>query len=327
MAEEATKGTEELKKIRLKQAMKTLKELDAVELEDVMLGAETELADRESVDKVEWKHISEYEDEIRESIKWWGKVGGLSTGLPSLDAILGGLRDGQTYLIAGESNNGKSALAAQIAVNVSKQYKVGYISLEMLPGDNGARINHMNGGNAENIKLDGMDIYFQSTTQISYKDLAPLFAKAKEMGIKLMMLDYLQFLGRSLTMEEVGKMSQVIKNLAMEYKMPFIVIVSLRKGQVRKWVDITMDDLMGPSAIGYDSDNVVVVSRQNLECEYDDDHVYVKVLKLRNMRKTKKNEFMWYDWNDTKITEPLMPLHLMVENGELSDDGKLSTGK
>lgn len=322
----AEQDAEKLKQIRLNSAKKLLGDLSDVDLEEFTLGAEQELAKRDPLAAPEWRHIDEYKEEIEEAIKNWGKVGGISTGLPSLDATIGGLRKGQTLLIAGESNNGKSALAAQIAVNVSKQSKVGYISLEMLPGDNGARINHMNGGS-----LDGLDIYFQSTTDIDYKHLDPLFKQAKEQGFELMMLDYLQFLGRDLSQDEVAKMSKTIKKVAIKYQLPFIVIVSLRKGQQRKWTDITLDDLMGTSAIGYDSDNTIVVSRQDLDNNYDEDHVYIKVLKLRNMKKTKDNQYLVYDWNDTRVTEPVVPLHLMnpanqVE-GNISDDGKLSTGK
>lgn len=314
-------AAEKLKQMRLKQAMRTLGDLEPTELEDIMVGAELELAKHDPTTPVTWKHIKEYEGEIKEAIKTWGKVGGVSTGLPSLDAVIGGLRKGQTFLIAGESNQGKSALAAQIAVNVSKHHKVGYISLEMLPGDNGARINHMNGGTEKDIKLDGMDIYFQSTTDIDYKHLDPLFKEAKAMGMEVMMLDYLQFLGRGMNIDEVAKMSKAIKTVAMKYELPFIVIVSLRKGTARKWTDIGIDDLMGTSAIGYDADNTIVVSRLDMEGKFDEDSIYVKVLKLRNMKKTKDNEFLVYRWQDTKIMEPITPLHMMVSEGDINDEG------
>jgi replicative DNA helicase len=318
-------AAEQLKQMRLKSAMRTLKQLAPTELEDVILGAETELSQKAPTARVTWKHITEYKAEIAEAVKWWGKVGGISTGLPSFDAVIGGLRKGQTVLVAGESNNGKSALAAQIAVNVSKHHKVGYISLEMLPGDNGARINHMNGGDEHNINVDGLDIYFQSTTEITYKNLDSLFKEGKEMGMEVMMLDYLQFLGRGLNIDEVGAMSKAIKSVALKYELPFIVIVSLRKGQARRWTEIGLDDLMGTSAIGYDADNTIVVSRLDMENKYDEDHVYIKVLKLRNMRKTKQNEFLMFDWHDTKITEPIKPLHLMVMDGDITDEGKIVT--
>lgn len=302
-------------------------DLQAEQASDITLGGTAKAVTPSKPDEPDWKHINEYREDIEEAIRTWGKVGGVSTGLPSLDAVIGGLRKGQTVLVAGESNNGKSALASQIAVNVSRSHKVGYISLEMLPGDNGARINHMNGGTDKDIKLDGLNIYFQSTPDIDYRHLDPLFKKAKEQGFQLMMLDYLQFLGRDLTMDEVAKMSKTIKRVAIKYQLPFIIIVSLRKGQQRRWTDITLDDLMGTSAIGYDADNTVVVSRSDMEGNYDEDHIYLKVLKLRNMRKTKNNEYLMFDWKDTRITEPVVPLHLMNPehqvDGDITDDGRV----
>lgn len=325
---DAVEAQAQLKQMRYKSAMKSLKELAPEQVEDIMLGAEQELSVRTPTQRISWRHIKEYTSEITEAIRTWGKVGGISTGLPSLDATIGGLRNGQILLVAGESNNGKSALAAQMAVNISKTKKVGYISLEMMPGDNGARINHMNGGSNESLAIDGLDMYFQSTNKMTYRDLEPLIKQAKDEGIEIIFLDYLQFLGRNLTMEEVGKMSQTIKNLAIDYSIPFVVIVSLRKGTARKWTEIELDDLMGTSAIGYDADNTIVVSRKNLEAEYDEDGIYIKVLKLRNMKKTKDNQFLMFKWNDTRITEPVVPLHLLRQqtDGDINDKGEVVTG-
>lgn len=331
-AEANAKAAQELKAMRLKGAKRLLKELKPDELDDFLVATSQELAEKETVpsETIGWKHIKEYESEIQEAIKIWGKVGGISSGLPTLDSVIGGLRPGQTYLIAGESNNGKSALAAQMAVNISKEHKVGYISLEMMPGDNGARINHMNGGDSDTLRIDGLDIYFQSTPAITYKHLKPLFEQAKEEGMEVIFLDYLQFLGRSLTIDEVGKMSQVIKNLTMEYGLPLVVIVSLRKSNGgRKWSDITLEDLMGTSAIAYDADNVVLVSRRDMNDEFDDEHMFVKVLKLRNMEKTKDNEFLWFTWHKTRITEEKVSLAIVrqSERDELpvKDIDELST--
>lgn len=315
--------------MRLKGAKKLLKELKPDELDDFLVATSQELAEKDkSEEGISWKHITDYETEIKDAIKIWGKVGGLSTGLPTLDNVIGGLRAGQTYLIAGESNNGKSALAAQIAVNISKAHKVGYISLEMMPGDNGARINHMNYGDATTLAIHGMDIYFQSSPMLTDKQIRPLFEQAKEMGIEVIFLDYLQFLGRGMTNEEVSRLSQLLKRLSMEYALPLVVIVSLRKSNGgRKWSDISLEDLMGTSAIAYDADNTIVVSRQDMEGEFDDEHIYVKVLKLRNMRKTKDNEFLWFRWHDTRITEQGVPLSVIrardIPTGDITDEGEV----
>ena len=308
-----TKAQDELKRMRLNSAKRLLKDLKPVEIDDIVGEATKVLADKEAPQtSIGWRHIKEYEDEIKEAVSIWGKVGGVSSGLPTFDKVVGGLRPGQTYLIAGESNNGKSAIAAQMAVNISKSHKVGYISLEMMPGDNGARINHMNHGDDMTLNIDGLDIYFQNSPLLNEKQLRPLFEQAKELDFKVIFLDYLQFLGRGMTNEEVSRLSQTLKRLAMEYEMPLVVIVSLRKSNGgRKWYDISLEDLMGTSAIAYDSDNTVVVSRRDLNDEFDDKHVYLKVLKLRNMDKNKNNEFLWFNWDRTRISEVVVPLHII----------------
>ena len=323
----AERQQEERKRYNLKKAKGLLSELKPEELDDFLITTTEEIAKREPIEQVGWKHITDYGEEIKAAIKIWGKVGGISTGLPTLDGVVGGLRPGQTYLIAGESNNGKSALAAQMAVNISRSHKVGYISLEMMPGDNGARINHMNGGSESDIRIEGMDIYFQNSPMLTDKQIRPLFEQAKDEGMEVIFLDYLQFLGRGMTNEEVSRLSQLLKRLSMEYEMPLVVIVSLRKSVGgRKWYDISLEDLMGTSAIAYDSDNTIVVSRRDLNDEFDDEHIFVKVLKLRNMRKTKDNEFLWFNWNDTRITEEAVPLHIIrskIEAGDIDEHGKI----
>jgi replicative DNA helicase len=62
-----------------------------------------------------------------------GKAGrGLSTGLRDLDEVLGGLERGQGSVLAGRPSMGKTAIAVDLSLNVSKAgYGVFYVSLEM----------------------------------------------------------------------------------------------------------------------------------------------------------------------------------------------------
>jgi len=299
-----------------KQVVKHLSELEPETLEDLTIGAETELANRETEDKGTWTHITEITEEINEASKLWGKVSGISTGYPSLDAMIGGLKPGELLLVGGETNNGKSALAQNIAVNVAKEHTVGFITLEMLKTEAGSRLKYMNGG-----KLDDLDIMFQSEYQIDYRHLEPLFANAIEYGAKLMILDYLQYLGRGMTLDEVAKMSKMMKAMALKYKVPFIVIVSLRKSDggkfKRKWTDIEVEDLMGTSAIGYDADIAMVASRKNLENEFESDRFYVKVIKSRNMPLDYDNRFLEFGWDNTRIIE--IPEDWIPKDSEIKD--------
>lgn len=307
MAKETERSEADAKRERAERQAKAvlnqLSDLKPEVLEDLTIGSEMELANRETAERGELTHIAEIHDEIVEASKLWGKVSGLSTGYPKLDAKTGGLKPGELILIGGETNNGKSALAQNIAVNVAKTGKgVLFITLEMQKTEAGSRVMYMNGG-----KIDDLNLMFQTEYQIDYRHLDALFENGIEVGVELVILDYLQYMGRGMTLEEVAKMSKLMKALALKYKVPFIVIVSLRKSDggkfKRKWTEIEVEDLMGTAAIGYDADISLIASRKNLENEYDTEHFYVKVVKSRNMPVDYDNRYLQFKWDKTRITE------------------------
>ena len=248
-------------------------------------------------------HISDLQDEITAEYTSWGKPKGLMTGFASLDRKLGGMGKGHVILIGGETSNGKSALAANIAVNVAKTKPVLFITLEMMKAEIGARIMHINDGS-----VSDLDMMFQSEHRITYKDVKPILQKARDMGkIQLVVLDYLQYLGRGMNEREVAIMSKEIKTLALEYEIPFMVIVSLRKSEggknKRKWTDIEIEDFMGTGSIGYDCDAALIASRKDIDNEFDTDHLWVKILKTRNAELNYDDRYIRYDWKGTRISE------------------------
>lgn len=307
MAEKTERSEAEARKERAeaaaKRVVKDLGELNPETLEDLTIGAEMELATRDEVEQGKLVHISDIANDIEEASKLWGKVSGISTGYPTLDAKIGGLKAGELILVGGETNNGKSALAQNIAVNVSKSGNgVLFITLEMQKTEAGSRIKHMNGGT-----IEGLDLMFQSEYQIDYRHLDKLFENGVGVGVKFVILDYLQYMGRGMTLEEVAKMSKLMKALALKYGIPFMVIVSLRKSDTgkfkRKWTDIEVEDLMGTSAIGYDADIALVASRKDLQNEYDSEALYVKVIKARNMDLNYDDRYLKFKWEKTRISE------------------------
>jgi replicative DNA helicase len=305
------------KERRAKLALKSLSQLDAEQIEDIIIGGEQELANRDVDEKGRLTHITDIEAEIDEAFKKWGQVSGISTGLPTLDAKIGGLKAGELLLIGGETNNGKSALAQNIAVNVARGHGVLFISLEMLMTEAGSRIKYMNGG-----KVDDLDLMFQSEYQIDYRHVDALFKNGIDAGVSLVVLDYLQYLGRGMTLDEVAKMSKLMKAMALKYKVPFIVIVSLRKSDggkfKRKWTDIEVEDLMGTSAIGYDADVAMVASRKDLDNTYNSDRFWVKIIKSRNMPLDYNDRFLSFKWEKTRITE--LPAGAWIPSAEDIND-------
>lgn len=271
------------------------------EIEEAVLERGLETPEETPADEI--VHISEMEEEIKKEYDSWGKIKGLRTGLPSLDEKIGGMGKGHVILIGGETSNGKSALAANIAVNVARTNPVLFITLEMRRAEIGSRIMHINHG-----KLDGLDMMFQSEHRLTYKDIKPLLKKAIEMGsVEMVVLDYLQYLGRGMTEKETAIMSKEIKTLALEFNIPFVVIVSLRKTEggrnKRKWTEIEIEDYMGTGAIGYDCDCAMIASRKNLNNEFDNDSLWVKILKTRNAKLDYDKRYIRFDWDQTRITE------------------------
>lgn len=256
-------------------------------------------------------HISEIEEEIKIEHDSWGKIRGLRTGLIGLDNKIGGMDKGHVILIGGETSNGKSALAANIAVNVSKNNPVLFITLEMRTAEIGSRIMHINNGS-----IDGLNLMFQAEHRLTYKDLKPLIQKAvyynedeknPDAGLKMVVLDYLQYLGRGMKPEEVAIMSKEIKTLALEFNIPFIVIVSLRKGEggkaKRKWTDIEIEDFMGTGSIGYDADTAMIASRKDKDNDFDEDGIWVKILKTRNSKLDWNDRYIRCEWEATRIKD------------------------
>ena len=252
-------------------------------------------------------HIAELREEIERASLTWGKPSGISTGYSELDKAIGGLNKGHVILIGGETSNGKSALASNIACNVAKEKNGGkgvlFITLEMLQEEIGARLRFINGGS-----IDDLNIMFQENYRIDWTDLEPIMIKAKQHGeVELVVLDYMQYLGRGMTLQEVAKMSKEFKSLALKYEVPFIIIVSLRKSEQgvnkRKWTMIEIEDFMGTGAIGYDCDIGLITSRKDEDNEYQKDKLFVKILKTRTTALDYDNRILEFDWNQTKITE------------------------
>ena len=297
---------EKLKRInqaKLKNAKRSINDLETEDIEDFIFAAEKELAVRDPVSNTdaELLHISEIIDEIEAESETRGKVAGISSGYKALDAMIGGFKKSEVTLVAGESNNGKSMIIANIAARIAMKHKVLYITLEMQPRKVGDRMKYALGGGRQ---YQDLDLVFQKTFTIDYRSLRPLFANAVADGAEIVILDYLQYLGVGMDNKEVAVMSRVCVGLSKEFDIPFVIVVSLRKsdGQ-RRWTSITKEDIMGTGAIGYDADNIILVSRQNTECEFDKEGVWFKHLKARDMPVDYDNPYLRLNWGNGRITE------------------------
>jgi replicative DNA helicase len=189
-----------------------------------------------------------------------GEITGVASGIYELDAMTHGLHGGQLVILAARPGVGKSTFALDIARNAAINHKqpVLFFSLEMGRAEIAMRLL-----SAES------DIYLQSMrkgtmSRDDWKKMAsvrgnisdaPLFiddspnltlveirAKArrlaKQLGLKLIVLDYLQLLSSGKKVEnrqqEVSEFSRSLKLLAKELGIPVIAISQLNRGAVDK---------------------------------------------------------------------------------------------
>lgn len=288
MAGKATESAEEkLKKqqdARLAMVMKELPELPSTTLSFLSTTANAELESREGehAESAELVKITDIREEIEEAENKQGRFGGLFTGLDMLDELIGGLKPSETTLVAGASNNGKSFLAAYMAATAARQTPTLFITLEMQPATLGARIKKM----MSEEDYNDLELYFQKTFRLDYRTVEPLIKNAYNNGVRAVFIDYLQYLGVGMKPDEVARISRMLSELTLTYNIPMVVVVSVRKQDTKsdkKWATTDLDDIMGTSAIGYDADNVIVVSRKDPENNYDSSGMWIKHIKSRNM--------------------------------------------
>lgn len=216
-----------------------------------------------------------------------GEFQGVATGFPDLDVRLGGLRPGTLTILAARPSMGKSAFAANIAVNVAFGYAktVLFISLEMSDLEIGDRILSAHSGvplsDMRNVptaaqseklvaamsELSKSKLLIDDSSSLSMTEIAAKCRRNKRKhGLDLVVIDYLQLIDpddkRRPREEQVSAISRRLKTLARELKVPIMCLAQLN----RKTEDATnqrprLSHLRESGAIEQDADVVLFIHR------------------------------------------------------------------
>ena len=215
---------------------------------------------------------------------------GVATGFVDLDSLLSGLQDSNLIVLAARPGQGKTAFVVNIAQNVSCNLKipVGIFSLEMskeelvdrllisqanidawklktgkLSEDDFEKLSQAMGELAE------APLYIDDTPGIS---IAEMRSKARrlqlEHGLKLLIVDYMQLVNPGKRVEnrvqEVSYISQSLKNLARELKIPILAVSQLSRAvEHRGERKPQLADLRESGAIEQDADVVMFLYTQD----------------------------------------------------------------
>lgn len=244
-------------------------------------------------------------DRLDELYKNPGEMRGVATGFADLDKTLSGMQPSNLIILAARPGVGKTALALNIASHVAVKNKkpVGFFSLEMskeelndrllvahaeidswklktgrLSEDEFAKLSEAMG-----ILYDA-PIFIDDTPALSILEMRSRARRLQvEQGLDLLIVDYLQ-LARSRNLEnrvqEVGEISQGLKNLARELKIPVLALSQLSRAvEHRGEKKPQLADLRESGSIEQDADVVMFLYREDDE---NTSNIALDIAKHRN---------------------------------------------
>ena len=222
-----------------------------------------------------------------------GRRRGAPTGFPDLDDYLrGGLAPSGFYVLGARPAMGKSALAAEIALNVSRSAgPVLLVTLEMPNEDIAMRLMSSRGRIDSNrmlkqakttkeweqirdavIKLQDARLFLMHRSRATVTDVrrAARQVRASEKDLRLVVVDYLQLMGspgsfgrRDETRQlEIAEISRSLKGLAGEMGCAVLAVSQLNRGvESRTDKRPSLSDLRESGAIEQDADVVMLLYR------------------------------------------------------------------
>ena len=236
--------------------------------------------------------LAESFDKLDELHKKDSKYRGIETGFVDLDLLLSGLQDSNLIVLAARPGQGKTAFVVNIAQHIAAVLKipVGMFSLEMSKEELVDRL-LISQANIDAWKLKtgklSEDDFEKLSTAMGELAEAPIYiddtpgatiaeirSKARrlqlEHGLKLLIVDYMQLVnpGRRFEnrVQEVSHISQSLKNLARELKIPVLAVSQLSRAvEHRGERKPQLADLRESGAIEQDADVVMFLYTQEEE--------------------------------------------------------------
>ena len=235
--------------------------------------------------------LAESFDRLDELHKSQGGLRGVPSGFKSIDDALAGFQKSNLIILAARPGIGKTALALNIAqfIAVNVKRPVGIFSLEMSKEELVDRLlvaqADIDAWRLKTGKLDENDftklsdamgelaeapLYIDDTPALSVLEMRTKARRLQvEKGVDLLVVDYLQLVrGRNLEnrVQEVSEISQGLKNLARELKLPVIAISQLSRAvEQRGTRRPQLADLRESGAIEQDADVVMFLWHEDEE--------------------------------------------------------------
>ena len=239
-----------------------------------------------------WKEVEKAGDAALRAVSLLkdGEEGPLAfTGFKELDSCLQGFRPGQLIVVAGRPGMGKSALASGFALHAASQgLPVLFFSLEMGNDEVSKRMLSSLGQikfeklergffegqeDLERLQegeraLSSLPLFLDDSADVSMLEVRTKArrVKAKEGGLGLVVIDYLQLLSSPRPQEnrqqEISGFSRALKVLSKELSCPVVALSQLnRSPEMREGKRPQLSDLRESGSIEQDADVVLLLNR------------------------------------------------------------------
>lgn len=249
--------------------------------------------------------LAESFDRLDEIQKSSGKLRGVPTGFKDLDHKLAGFQDSNLVILAARPGAGKTSFILNVAqfIAVNAGLPVGIFSLEMSKEELVDRLlvsqADIDAWRLKTGKLDDKDfdkishamgvlaeapIFIDDTPGIGISEIRTKARRLQsEQGLKVVFVDYLQLShARNLEnrVQEVAEISQGLKNLARELRIPVVAVSQLSRGvENRGTRKPQLSDLRDSGSIEQDADVVMFLYKEDPENVSD---VTLDIQKHRN---------------------------------------------
>lgn len=241
-------------------------------------------------------------DELQRS---GGELRGVGTGFSDLDRMLAGMQRSNLIILAARPGMGKTAFSLNITQNavVNDKRKVGFFSLEMSKEELVDRLlvaqADIDAWKLKTGRLDQQDflklsdamgvlaetqLFIDDTPGMSIFEMRTKARRLKaEHDVDFILVDYLQLAHgetKDNRVQEVAEISQGLKNIARELKIPILALSQLSRAiESRGEKNPQLSDLRESGAIEQDADVVMFLYRKDEDIR---ESVTLKIAKHRN---------------------------------------------
>ena len=250
-------------------------------------------------------------------------VPGLTSGFPDIDRALAGLNKSDLLILAARPGVGKSSLALNLLLNVSKKYQdkaVAYFSLEMskeqlamrlISGESFVELKRLITGRlseddwgkvaAATAALSQTRIHIDDNPMLTVADMKSKCRRVDNLG--LVVIDYLQLMTSAggptrsgdNRQQIVSDISRALKIMAKDLNVPILCLSQLsRANESRADKRPMLSDLRESGAIEQDADIVLFLYREGMYNDSEETHNLAECIIAKNRHgETGTVELQW----------------------------------